>query len=74
MINETVKGITMPLGWQLRQLMADRKMTNEELAKFISKSTGKKKHSVTISRWRQEDIMPKLDGKELGAIIESVKL
>jgi DNA-binding Xre family transcriptional regulator len=60
----------MPTGWKLRQLMADRRVTNEELADKITELTGRSRHWTTVSRWRQADVMPKIDGYDLEAICQ----
>jgi DNA-binding Xre family transcriptional regulator len=62
--------LKMSIGWKLRQLMADRRVTNEEMADKITEITGRSRHWVTISRWRQADSMPKIDGQDLEAIIQ----
>jgi len=58
--------------WKLRQIMADKKITNQELADKINVITGKKIHVVTISRWKGVDVMPKINGKELDAIVKAL--
>ena len=54
--------------WLLRQIMADRKLTNEQVASRLSEITQRNRHSVTISRWKQYDMMPKIDGIDLDAL------
>jgi DNA-binding Xre family transcriptional regulator len=65
-----VKTTQMPTGWKLRQLIADRKITNEEVATKLEEITKRKKHWTTISKWRQVDIMPKIDGVDLEALCQ----
>jgi len=48
--------------WKLRELMARKKKTNNEVAEALER------HWTTISRWRSTDTMPKLDGFELDAL------
>ena len=43
-----------------------------ELADKINTITGKKIHVVTISRWKGVDVMPKINGKELDAIVKAL--
>jgi DNA-binding Xre family transcriptional regulator len=58
--------------WRLRQIMADKRITNQQLADKINAITGKKVHTVTISRWKNVDVMPKINGTELDAIIKAL--
>ena len=58
--------------WKLRQIMADKKITNQELSKKLKVITGRETHPVTISRWKQVDIMPKIDGIDLDALIQAL--
>lgn len=58
--------------WKLRQIMADKKITNQELSKKLKAITGRETHPVTISRWKQVDIMPKIDGIDLDALIQAL--
>jgi DNA-binding Xre family transcriptional regulator len=62
----------MPTGWKLRQIMADRKITNEEVAERVTALTGRSRHWATISRWRQSDVMPKIDGYDLEALCQTL--
>ena len=64
------KQLTMPIGWKLRQLMADRRLTNEEVAEKITQLTERSRplHWTTVSKWRQVDVMPKIDGYDLEAL------
>jgi DNA-binding Xre family transcriptional regulator len=63
----------MATGWKLRQIMADRKMTNEDLAAALRKATGRNTHWTTISRWKQADVMPKIDGIDLHGLLDALK-
>lgn len=65
-----VKELQMTTGWKLRQIMADRKITNEEVSSQLETITGRRKHWTTISKWRQVDIMPKIDGIDLDALCQ----
>lgn len=64
--------VSVPSVWRLRQIMADKKIANQELADKINAITGKKIHVVTISRWKRFDVMPKINGAELDAIVSSL--
>jgi DNA-binding Xre family transcriptional regulator len=59
--------------WNLRQLMADRKLTNEEVAANLRQLTGKETHWTTVSRWKSRDIMPAIDGSMLDALCTTLK-
>lgn len=48
--------------WKLRQLMAEKRVSNEVLAKALGV------HPNTVSRWKQADEMPKVSGAELDGI------
>lgn len=50
--------------WNLRQLMADRKLKNRVLAKALGV------HETSISRMKAHDEMPRIDGKSLKIICE----
>lgn len=50
------------LRWNLRQLMADRRVSNKELAETMSV------HPSAVSRMKLLDSMPRLDGTDLAAI------
>lgn len=58
--------------WRLRQIMADKRITNQQLADKINAITGKNVHTVTISRWKNVDVMPKINGTELDAIVTAL--
>jgi DNA-binding Xre family transcriptional regulator len=57
-----------PTGWRLRALMAEKRITNQQLADRLQEITGKPRHRQTITRWRNADTMPLLDGKDLDAL------
>jgi DNA-binding Xre family transcriptional regulator len=48
--------------WNLRQLMADRRVSNKDLAEAMDV------HSSAVSRMKLLDSMPRLDGRDLMAI------
>jgi putative transcriptional regulator len=52
--------------WKLRELMARKKKTNQEVADVLQK------HWTTISRWRTSDEMPKIDGAELDGLCKAL--
>jgi len=56
--------------WLLRQIMADRKLTNEQVASRLSEITKRNRHWTTMSRWKQYDVMPKIDGIDLDGLCE----
>lgn len=58
--------ISLLLKWKLRQLMADRKVTNKVLAESIGV------HANTISRWKAANKMPKIDGDEIEQICKAL--
>ena len=51
--------VTYLVKWKLRQLMADRQISNKILAELVSV------HPNTISRWRSTNEMPKVDSPEV---------
>lgn len=53
--------------WKLRELMARKKKTNQEVANVLQK------HWTTISRWKSTDEMPKLDGAELDGLCKALQ-
>ena len=57
-------------GWNLRVLMAEKRLTNQQVADGIGRIAGGKRHWKTVSRWRQMDEMPSINGKELDALLE----
>ncbi len=63
----------VPTRWKLRQIMADKKMTNEEVATRLRAATGRNTHWTTISRWKQADVMPKIDGVDLDGLLYALK-
>ena len=52
--------------WKLRQLMADRQVSNIELADAV------KVHANTISRWKTANEMPKISGHEIDLICRAL--
>ena len=67
--NKVSAYIFVPSVWRLRQIMADKKITNQELSERLKAITGRETHPVTISRWKQVDIMPKIDGIDLDGLV-----
>ena len=65
---ETVHGT----GWKLRQIMADKKLGNQDVADALARLTGRNRHWTTISRWKQCDVMPKIDGIDLEALVKAL--
>lgn len=63
----------VPTRWKLRQIMADKKITNEELATRLRAATGRSTHWTTISRWKQVDVMPKIDGTDLDGLLYALQ-
>jgi DNA-binding Xre family transcriptional regulator len=59
--------------WKLRQIMADKKLSNEEVASRMRERTGRKTFWTTISRWKQLDVMPKIDGTDLDALVAALE-
>lgn len=59
--------VTRLIKWKLRQLMADRQVSNKDLAEIVGV------HPNTISRWRSENEMPKVDSSELTKICGALK-
>lgn len=58
--------ITCLVKWKLRQLMADRQISNKVLAEMVEV------HPNTVSRWRSSNEMPKVDGSELNRICSAL--
>lgn len=52
--------------WKLRQLMADRQISNVELAHAVNV------HANTISRWKSVNEMPKISGHEIDLICKAL--
>jgi putative transcriptional regulator len=50
------------LKWNLRQLMADRKVKNKDLAEALDV------HWTSVSRLKSADVMPRIDGESLAII------
>ena len=67
--------LEMPVatGWRLRQIMADKKLTNEEVAAKLRAATGRNTHWTTISRWKQADVMPKIDDIDLDGLLYALQ-
>ena len=55
----TVKNKNMTIKWRLRQMMAERRITNRALAERMGK------HPNSITYLRRTDTMPRLDGELL---------
>jgi len=55
------------LKWNLRQLMADRKVKNKDLAEALGV------HWTSISRMKSADEMPRIDGESLATICKVLK-
>jgi len=54
------------LRWKLRQIMADRNMTNRELGKLVGI------HETNISNMKRRDTMPRIDGETLEALCKAL--
>lgn len=50
------------LRWRLREIMARGRITNRELAQRFHR------HETSISRMKNSDTMPKMDGDELNSL------
>jgi len=50
------------LRWRLREIMARGRITNRELAQRLHR------HETSISRMKNSDTMPKMDGDELNIL------
>lgn len=50
------------LRWRLREIMARGRITNRELAQRLHR------HETSISRMKNSDTMPKMDGDELNSL------
>lgn len=68
-----IAGMLQVSTWRLRQIMADKKLTNQEVADKLNAVTGRKTHWTTISRWKQADIMPKIDGIDLDGLVAALE-
>lgn len=53
--------------WKLRQVMADRQMTNRALADAL------RVHETSISNMKRRDDMPRIDGDTLDALCKALK-
>lgn len=54
------------LRWRLRELMARGRITNRELAERLQK------HETSISRMKNSDTMPRMDGDELNSLCNTL--
>lgn len=54
------------LRWRLREIMARGRITNRELAQRLHK------HETSISRMKNSDTMPKMDGAELNSLCKAL--
>jgi DNA-binding Xre family transcriptional regulator len=54
------------LRWRLRELMARSRITNRELAQYLSR------HETSISRMKNSDTMPRMDGEELNSLCNAL--
>ena len=54
------------LRWRLREIMARGRITNRELAERLHK------HETSISRMKNSDIMPRMDGDELNSLCNAL--
>lgn len=54
------------LRWRLRELMARGRITNRELAERLQK------HETSISRMKNSDTMPRMDGDELNSLCNAL--
>lgn len=61
---------TVAIEWHLRELMFHKNLTNKEVAEQVNSLTGRAHHVNTISRWKLAKEMPKLDGKDLQALLD----
>ena len=52
--------------WKLRQVMADRQMTNRALAEAIGV------HETSISNLKRRDTMPRVDGEMLDGLCKAL--
>ncbi len=54
------------LRWRLREVMARGRITNRELAERLQK------HETSISRMKNSDVMPRMDGDELNSLCNAL--
>ena len=54
----------MRVAWKLRELMARRRVSNKSLSMMV------RKHPVTISRLKAQDILPEIGGE----LIEEIRV
>ncbi len=59
--------ITPMIQWKLRQVMADRQMTNRALAELVGM------HETSISNMKRRDDMPRIDGVLLNGLCVALK-
>ena len=52
--------------WKLREVMARRKITNKALADEL------KVHPTSISRLKNQDMLPEIGGEVLGQLIDAI--
>ncbi len=52
--------------WKLREVMARRKITNKALADEL------KVHPTSISRLKNQDVLPEIGGEALGQLINAI--
>lgn len=52
--------------WKLRQVMADRSMSNRALAEALNL------HETTISNMKRRDDMPRIDGETLNLLCKAL--
>lgn len=54
--------VLMPVKWNLKRIMKERRWTNRALAAAIGK------HETSISRLKNQDIMPQIDNDLLSSL------
>ncbi|OWY63383.1 hypothetical protein B7486_53425 [cyanobacterium TDX16] len=54
------------LRWRLREIMARGRITNRELAQHLHR------HETSISRMKNSDTMPRMDGEELNSLCSAL--
>jgi len=58
--------VTPMIKWRLRQVMADRNMTNRALAEALGV------HETSISNMKRRDTMPRVDGDMLDGLCKAL--
>ena len=58
--------VTPMIKWRLRQVMADRNMTNRALAEALGV------HETSISNMKRRDTMPRVDGEMLDGLCKAL--